>query len=89
MTAAWTRHDDSTYFINLGRALLVAVIHERMGSPGWKIQVGKRSLKDKISSLEDAQRVALAYAERVLKDIRADLDALNGHEGEPTKDQPS
>jgi hypothetical protein len=47
-----------------------------MGAPGWKVQVGKRSLKDKIPNLEDAKRVALAYAERVARDIRADLDAL-------------
>lgn len=81
MTPEWTRHDDSTYYINLGRALLVAVIHEKMGAPGWKVQVGKRSLKDKLPNLEDAKRVALAYAERVAKDIRADLDAL--HPAEP------
>jgi len=77
MTAEWIRHDDSTHYINLGKALLVTVIHERMGAPGWKIQVGKRSLKDKIPNLDDAKRVALAYAVRVAKDIRADLDALN------------
>ena len=76
MPPEWTRHDDNTYAINLGKALLVTVIHERMGAPGWKIQVGKRSLKDKIPNLEDAKRVALAYAERVARDIRADLDAL-------------
>ena len=76
MPPEWTRHDDNTYFINLGRALLVAVIHEHMGAPGWKVQVGKRALKDKIPNLEDAKRVALAYADRVSKDIRADLDVL-------------
>lgn len=84
MALDWTRHDDSTYYINLGRALLVAVIHEKMGAPGWKVQVGKRSLKDKLPNLEDAKRVALAYAERVAKDIRADLDALNA--AAPQKD---
>jgi len=86
MTPEWTRHDDSTYFLNLGRALLVAVVHEHLGPPGWKIQVGKRSLKDKIPNLEDAKRVALAYAERVAKDIRADLDALHKPGDEPAKD---
>lgn len=76
MTPEWTRHDDSTHYINLGKALLVAVVHEKMGAPGWKITVGKRSLKDKIPTLEDAKRVAIAFAHRVLKDVTADLDAL-------------
>jgi hypothetical protein len=83
MTPTWTKLDDTTYCLNLGRALLVAVVHERLGNPGWKIHVGKRALKDKISSLEDAQRVALAFAGRVLKDIQADYDTLAGH-GEPS-----
>jgi hypothetical protein len=86
MTPEWTRHDDDTYAINLGKALLVAVVHEHLGSPGWKIHVGKRALKDKISNLDDAKRVALAYAERVVKDIRADIDAL--HAAEPPKEAP-
>lgn len=86
MTPEWTRHDDDTYAINLGKALLVAVVHEHLGSPGWKIHVGKRALKDKISNLDDAKRVALAYAERVVKDIRADIDAL--HAAEPPKEVP-
>jgi hypothetical protein len=77
MTPEWTRHDDSTHYINLGKALLVAIIHEKMGAPGWKIQVGKRSLKDKIPNLEDAKRVAMAFAVRVTKDIQADLEALS------------
>jgi hypothetical protein len=76
MAPEWTRHDDSTHYINLGKALLVAVIHEKMGAPGWKITVGKRSLKDKIPTLEDAKRVAVAFAQRVLKDVIADLDAI-------------
>ena len=76
MAPEGVRHDDSTHYINLGKALLVTVIHEKMGAPGWKITVGKRSLKDKIPNLEDAKRVALAYAERVARDIRADLDVL-------------
>ena len=40
MTATWTRLDDNTYCINLGRALLVAVVHEKLGTPGWKIHGG-------------------------------------------------
>jgi hypothetical protein len=82
MTPEWTRHDDSTHYINLGKALLVAIIHEKMGAPGWKIQVGKRSLKDKIPNLEDAKRVAMAFAVRVTKDIQTDLEALSKPEEE-------
>jgi hypothetical protein len=85
MAPEWIRHDDSTHYLNLGKALLVAVIHERMGAPGWKIQVGKRSLKDKIPNLEDAKRVAAAFAVRVVKDIQVDLDALRP-EDEAAKD---
>lgn len=84
MTATWTKLDDNTYCINLGRALLVAVVHERLGTPGWKIHVGKRAIKDKISSLEDAQRVALAFAGRVLKDIQAEYETLGLHEPPPS-----
>lgn len=76
MAPEWVRHDDSTHYINIGKALLVTVIHEKMGAPGWKITVGKRSLKDKIPNIEDAKRVALAFSQRVLKDIVADLDVL-------------
>lgn len=88
MTTEWTRIDDNTYCINLGRALIVAVVHEGMGAPGWKIHVGKRSLKDKISNLEDAKRVALAFAGRVLKDVQADYDALAQADVPPSGDQP-
>jgi hypothetical protein len=82
MPPEWIRHDDSTHYINLGKALLVAIIHEHMGAPGWKIQVGKRSLKDKIPNLEDAKRVAMAFAVRVAKDIQTDLEALSKPEEE-------
>ena len=88
MTAEWMKIDDNTHCINLGRALLVAVVHEKMGSPGWKVHVGKRSLKDKISNLEDAKRVALAYAGRVLKEVQADYDALVPADVPPSGDQP-
>ncbi len=76
MSDAWTKHDDSTYFINLGKAMLVAVIYDRMGQPGWKVQVGKRSVKDKLPTLEDAQKVALVLADRVVNQCREELDAL-------------
>ncbi len=81
MTVEWTRHDDTTHYINLGRALLVAVVYDRLGTPGWKVQAGKRSLKDKISSLDDAKKVALAFADRVLKECQAELDALKPQTG--------
>jgi len=81
MSDGWTRHDDTTYFINLGKALLVAVVYDRMGQPGWKVQVGKRSLKDKLPSMEDAQKVALAFADRVINQCRAELDELKAAAG--------
>ncbi len=76
MPQHWKRHDDSTYFLELGGVLLLAVIYDRLGSPGWKVQVGKRTLRDKIPSQEDAQKVALAFANRILVQCRKELDAL-------------
>jgi len=78
MSLEWTKHDDSTYFLSLGKALLVTVIFERLTPPGWKVQVGQRALKDKFASLEDAQKVALAFADKIATAIRADLDTLRG-----------
>ncbi|GFK95288.1 hypothetical protein NNJEOMEG_03147 [Fundidesulfovibrio magnetotacticus] len=76
MAPEWTKHDDATYYMSLGKALLVTVVYERLTPPGWKVQVGQRALKDKFGSLEDAQKVAMAFAEKVAAAIRADLDAL-------------
>jgi len=76
MAAQWNRHDDSTYMTTLGGVLMVAIIYDRMGKPGWKIQVGKRVLRDKISTQEDAQKVALAFANRILTQCRKELDEL-------------
>lgn len=76
MSIEWTKHDDSTYYMSLGKALLVTVVYERLTPPGWKVQVGQRTLKDKFASLEDAQKIALAFAEKVATAVRADLDAL-------------
>jgi hypothetical protein len=85
MSLEWTRHDDSTYFMSLGKALLVAVIYERLTPPGWKVQVGQRTLKDKFATLEDAQKVALAFADKVATAIRTDLDALKEGGGEAAR----
>ena len=76
MSIEWTKHDDSTYYMSLGKALLVTVVYERLTPPGWKVQVGQRTLKDKFASLEDPQKIALAFAEKVATAVRADLDAL-------------
>lgn len=76
MAPEWTKHDDATYYMLLGKALLMTVVYERLTPPGWKVQVGQRSLKDKFGKLEDAQKIALAFAEKVNAGIRADLDAL-------------
>ncbi|MFZ5426531.1 MAG: hypothetical protein ACOZEN_06130 [Thermodesulfobacteriota bacterium] len=78
MAPEWTKHDDSTYYMALGKALMVTVVYERLTPPGWKVQVGQRALKDKFGSLEDAQKVALAFADKIATAIRADLDALKG-----------
>lgn len=74
MSLDWTKRDDSTYVLALGKALLVAVVYDRLTPPGWKVQVGMRTLKDKFAGLEDAQKIALAYADKVCAAIRADLD---------------
>lgn len=76
MAVQWARHDDSTYMATLGGVLMVAVVYDKMGSPGWKIHVGNRALRDKLSSMEDAQKVALAFANRILNQCRKDLDEL-------------
>ncbi len=76
MSTEWTKHDDSTFYITLGGVLNVAVIFDRMGVPGWKVQVGARSLRDKIAKKEDAQKVALAYAKRILAQCVKDLDTI-------------
>jgi hypothetical protein len=76
MATLFVKQDDTTYYAMLGKVLPVAVSYEQLGTPGWKVLVGKRSLKDKLSTKEDAAKVALAYAERVLNQCREDLDAL-------------
>ncbi len=76
MATKWTRHDDSTEYFTLGGVLMVAVVYDRMGDPGWKVQVGKRSLRDKLASKEDAQRVAVAYAEKILRQCDKELVEL-------------
>lgn len=85
MSVEWEKHDDTTFFVNLAKALLVAVVYDRMGTPGWKVQVGKRSLKDKFATAEDAKKVAVAYAERVLNQCREELEALKAAEPPPKK----
>lgn len=87
MSLTWTKRDDSTYMLALGKALLVAVIYERLTPPGWKVQVGMRTLKDKFASLEDAQKIALAYADKVCMAVRADLEALKNAAEEPPAPQ--
>ncbi len=85
MSVEWEKHDDTTYFVNLAKALLVAVVYDRMGTPGWKVQVGKRSLKDKFATAEDAKKVAVAYAERILNQCREELETLKAAEPPPKK----
>lgn len=82
MSCEWTKRDDTTHVLILGKALVVAVVYDRLSPPGWKVQVGLRALKDKFAKLEDAQKVALAFAEKVFEAIRADLEAA-GAQGKP------
>ena len=65
-------------------ALSLAAEAESIDSENWLFGCRLQEYKDKIPNLEDAKKVALAYAERVAKDIRADLDAL--HPAETPKD---
>ena len=81
MSLEWIKHDDATYYMSLGKALLVSVVYDRLTPPGWKVQVGQRSLKDKFGSLEDAQKVALAFADKIVTAIQADLDGLKSQAG--------
>ncbi len=76
MAVQWTRHDDSTYYMLLGKALTVTVVYDRLTPPGWKVQVGQRALKDKFAALEAAQKVGIAFAEKIAAQIRADLEEL-------------
>nr|WP_211922266.1 hypothetical protein [Desulfolutivibrio sulfodismutans] len=69
----------------MAKALLVAVVYDRMGTPGWKVQVGKRSLKDKFATAEDAKKIAVAFAERVLNQCREELETLKASEPPPKK----
>ncbi len=72
----WNKHEDSAYHSTLGGVLLIAVVYDRLGTPGWKIQVGKRSLRDKIGDLEAAKKVAIAFARNVIKACENDLETL-------------
>lgn len=72
----WTKQDDSTRTFTMGGVLMVAITYEQMGSPGWKVQVANRSLRDKIQSEDDAKRVAVAFAQKILKQCQHDIDAV-------------
>lgn len=74
MPQQWNKHDDNTLFVTLGGVLTVAIIYDQVGKSGWKIQVGKRAMRDKIASKEDAQKVALAFAHRILKQCGTELE---------------
>lgn len=85
MNITWTKVDDQRYVLVLGKALLVAVIYEQLTPVGWKVQVGRRALKDKFAKLEDAQKVALAFADKVTASIVADLEELRAAGAVPPK----
>lgn len=77
----WTKRDDTTVTFTMGGVLMVGIVYERMGNPGWKIQVANRSLRDKIQSEEDAKRVAIAFAQKILNQCQKDLDAVKDEMG--------
>ncbi len=86
MSAKWTQHDDSTHFLPLGGAFFITISYERLGQPGWKVQVGRRVLKDKFANVDDAKRISIAFADCVLNKCKEDLkaaksefDISNGH----------
>ncbi len=77
MAQEWKRHDDVTEYVTLGNTLPVCVVYDRAGSPGYKVRVGKRALRDKLPSKEAAKQVALAFAQRVLSQCLAEAAALS------------
>ena len=78
--AGQTSNLDSITAVVLGGTSLFggrgSIVGTLIGAPGWKVHVGKRSLKDKIPDLDAAKRVGLAFAHRVLKDVMADLETI-------------
>jgi len=84
MSLEWIKRDDTTYMLLLGKALMIGVVYDHLSPAGWKVQVGLRSLKDKFASLENAKKVAVAFAEKVLQDVRADMEAVKAQEGQDT-----
>ncbi len=72
----WTKHDDTSYYLILGGVLSVTIVYDRVGKPGWKVAVANRSLRDKLPSKEDAQKVAIAYAKRIIAQCVKELGEL-------------
>ncbi|GAB6036711.1 hypothetical protein JCM15519_12700 [Fundidesulfovibrio butyratiphilus] len=85
MNITWSKVDDQRYVLVLGKALLVAVVYEQLTPVGWKVQVGRRALKDKFAKLEDAQKIALAFADKVAASILSDLEELRAAGALPPK----
>ncbi len=77
----WIKKDDSTYTFTMGGVLMVGIVYEQMGGPGWKIQVANRSLRDKIPSEDDAKRVAIAFAQKILQQCHKDLNEVKAQMG--------
>ncbi|WP_051261119.1 hypothetical protein [Desulfovibrio inopinatus] len=86
MSTKWTQHDDSTHFLQIGGAFFVTVTYERLGQPGWKVQVGRRVLKDKFANVEDAKKIAIAFADRVITKCHEDLEAAKTESGIPSNE---
>lgn len=72
----WTKRDDTSHTFTMGGVLLVGIVYETMGTPGWKVQVANRSLRDKIQSEDDAKKVAVAFAQKILSQCQKELDEV-------------
>ncbi len=77
----WTKKDETTHTFTMGGVLMVGIVYETMGTRGWKIQVANRSLRDKIPGEDDAKKVAVAFAQKIIQQCQKDLDDIKAEMG--------
>lgn len=73
--------DDTSHTFTMDGVLMVGIVFEPMGTPGWKFQVANRSLRDKIQSENDAKKVAVAFARKILNQCQKELDDVKKEMG--------